>query len=117
MIENNGAEYKLPHITGDNGMTKYVIWTDHRAGHNSKDRIIPLTAMNVIEAMNESAELCRNDSSLYCVCMFEKSIKNEYRQILRGENGISFHPEESTCKIIHRTTGSGKAMLSWYEIA
>ena len=78
-------------------MTKYVLRTDHRAGFDREDKMISLDSHDLLDAMLESENLCINDDNLYCVCLYERVAKtNEYRQIMRSNNGMFFHVEGSS---------------------
>lgn len=96
-------------------MTKYVLWTDHRAGFDKEDKIMPLKAQNLMDAMLESEKFCIDDDNLYCVCLYERVAKNEYRRIMRSGDGMNFHIEgssdhlvRSTCKVKGKTFESFK---------
>ena len=84
-------------------MTKYVLWTDHRAGFNKEDKIMPLKAQNLFDAILESEKFCINDDNLYGVYLYEKATKNEYRQIMRSGDGMSFHIEGSSGYLVRST--------------
>ena len=84
-------------------MTKYVAWTDHRAKFNDEDRIMPLEAQNLLDAMKETSKLCAGDENLYCVFLYEKTAKNEYRQIMRSNDGVSFYVEEGSSYLTRST--------------
>ena len=77
-------------------MTKYVLMTDHRAGFDREDKMISPKAYNLFDAIMESEKLCIDDDNLYCVCLYERVAKNEYRQIMRSNDGVYFHIEGSS---------------------
>lgn len=56
---------------------KYILNTDHRAGHNYEDRFVDMKANNILDAMNEAIEYCEHDDNLYKVEIYEKE-KNMY---------------------------------------
>ena len=84
-------------------MTKYVLWTDHRAGFDKEDKIMPLKAQNLFDAILESEKFCINDDNLYGVYLYEKTTKNEYRRIMRSGDGMNFHIEGSSDHLVRST--------------
>ena len=84
-------------------MTKYVLLTDHRAGFDKEDKIMPLKAQNLFDAILESEKFCINDDNLYGVYLYEKVTKNEYRRIMRSGDGMNFHIEGSSDHLVRST--------------
>ena len=84
-------------------MTKYVLLTDHRAGFDEEDKIMPLKAQNLFDAILESEKFCINDDNLYGAYLYEKATKNEYRRIMRSGDGMNFHIEGSSDYLVRST--------------
>ena len=84
-------------------MVRYILWTDHRAGFNKEDKMMSLKAQNLLDAMLESEDFCKDDDNLYCVCLYERVAKNEYRQIMRSNDGMYFHVEGSSDYLVRST--------------
>lgn len=72
-------------------MTKYVLRTEHRAGFDREDKIISLESQDLLFAILESEDFCKDDDNLYCVCLYESLAKNEYRQCMESSDGRNFH--------------------------
>ena len=94
-------------------MTKYVLWTDHKAGFDKEDKMMPLKAQNLFDAIMESEKFCLNDDNLYGVYLYERVTKTEYKRIMRSGDGMNFHIEgssdylvRSTCKVKGKTVES-----------
>lgn len=77
-------------------MTKYVLWTEHKAGFDKEDKIMPLKAQNLFDAILESEKFCINDDNLYGVYLYERVTENKYRRIMGSGDGMSFHIEGSS---------------------
>ena len=84
-------------------MIKYVLWTDHKAGFYKENMMMSLKAQNLLDAIKESEDFCKYDENLSSVWLYERVAKNEYRQIMRSNDGISFHAEEDVCYLIRST--------------
>lgn len=97
-------------------MTKYVAWTDHRAKFNEDDRVISLKAQNLLDAIKETGNLCEKDKNLYRVCLYERVAKNEYRQIMRSNDGMSFHPENTSDYLVRSTYKVNGKTIESFEI-
>lgn len=89
-------------------MTKYVYFTDHKSGHDNEDRLIPLKAKTLIEAMKEIADvrLFKNDENLRSIWLYERAGNNEYRQVMGSLDGVSFIPDNNSSTIIRNTRKS-----------
>ncbi len=90
---------------------KFIVWTDHTANYNHKDKIKSLEANNVLEAMDETKKMTENDANLYCVLIYERIPKtNEYILILRSDNGSYWaHQKDSTKTIVRRKDQYGES--------
>lgn len=97
-------------------MSKYVLWTDHKAGFNKEDKMMSLKAQNLLDAMLESEDFCRDDDNLYCVCLYERVAKNEYRQIMRSNDGMYFHVEGSSDYLVRSTYRIKGEVFESFEI-
>lgn len=75
-------------------MTKYIIWTDHEAGFNKEDKVIELKAQKLFDAIKEATEIAINEENLFCVIMYERTEKNEYKHIMRSEEGRYWREDE-----------------------
>ena len=84
-------------------MVRYILWTDHKAGFHKEDKMMSLKAQNLLDAMLESEDFCKDDDNLYCVCLYERVAKNEYKQIMRSNDGMYFHVEGSSDYLIRST--------------
>ena len=97
-------------------MTKYVLRTDHRAGFDREDKIMSLKAQNLLDAMLESEKFCIDDDNLYCVCLYERFAKNEYRQIMRSNDGINFSVRGSSDYLTRSTYKVNGKTCEYFEI-
>lgn len=84
-------------------MTKYVLWTDHRAGFDKENKMKSLKAQNLLDAILESEDFCVADDNLFNVYLYERAAKNEYRQIMRSHDGVNFHAEGSSVYLVRST--------------
>ena len=95
---------------------KYLIWTDHKAGFNHKDEIKGLDSKKVIDVMTEVKNLLNDEENLYCACVFERIPKtNNYKQVLRTDNGFSFYQEDALYNIRRYTQKVSKQTIEWFE--
>lgn len=62
---------------------KYIINTDHRAGHNNEDSYIRLNATKLLDAMAEATKLLADDENLYCSTIY---------QLVTGTKGTEYRP-------------------------
>ena len=86
-------------------MAKYIYYTDHKAGHDNKDKVHALKAKTLIEAMKEIADkrLFMNDENLFGIWLYERSGKNQYQQVMGSLDGVSFIPDSHSSTIIRHT--------------
>ena len=62
---------------------KYVVNTDHKAGHNHEDAYIRLTSTKLLDAMAETANILACDDNLYCTTIY---------QLVPGTKGTEYRP-------------------------
>lgn len=62
---------------------KYIISTDHKAGHNFEDAYIRLNATKLLDAMTEAYNILANDENLYCTTIY---------QLVPGTKGSEYSP-------------------------
>ena len=96
-------------------MTKYVVWTDHRAKFNDEDRVMPLEAQNLLDAMKEAGDLCKDDANLYCACLYRKIAKDKYKQIRRSDDGVSFYKTEASVYLTRSTFRFNGKVIELFE--
>lgn len=95
---------------------KYLVWTDHRAGFNQEDEIKGLNSKKVMDVMTEVKNLLNDEENLYCACIYERIPKtNDYKQVLRTDNGFSFYQEDALYNIRRNTQSVYKQTIEWFE--
>lgn len=62
---------------------KFIINTDHHAGHNNEDAYIRLDASNLPAAMAEAYKVLADDDHLYCSTLY---------QLIPGTKGTEYRP-------------------------
>lgn len=73
---------------------KYVINTDHKAGHNHEDSYIRLESTKLLEAMAEAITTLASDENLYCSTLYELvpgTKGTEYRPVARNYGHGGFY--------------------------
>lgn len=62
---------------------KYIVNTDHHAGHNNTDAYIRLTATKLLDAMAETYGILANDDHIFCATIY---------QLVPGTKGTEYRP-------------------------
>lgn len=62
---------------------KFIINTDHKAGHNHEDAYIRLDATKLLDAMAEASKVLADDDHLYCSTLY---------QLIPGTKGTAYQP-------------------------
>lgn len=73
---------------------KYIINTDHHAGHNHEDAYIRLDATKLLDAMVEASALLAADDNLYCSTIYQLvpgTKGREYRPVARNYGHGGFY--------------------------
>ena len=73
---------------------KFIINTDHHAGHNHEDAYIRLDATKLLDAMAEAAKVLADDDHLYCTTLYQLTPGTkgtEYRPVARNYGHGGFY--------------------------
>ena len=73
---------------------KFIIYTDHTAGHNREDTDIRLNATKLLDAMVEAATVLADDDNLYCSTIYQLvpgTKGKEYRPVARNYGHGGFY--------------------------
>lgn len=78
---------------------RYLIRTDHLAGHDQNDRTIALEARNLLDAIKEASSLCEDEEKLFSIYLYEEVEKDGdsslvFKRIMRSSTGYFWTVED-----------------------
>ena len=76
-------------------MTKYIALVKHKTSLGRRDKVEPLEAQDLLRALKEVTNLCKEDQDIYMVILYEQvGNGNEYKMIMKSYDGKLFRVEE-----------------------
>ena len=72
-------------------MTKYTVLVEHEGGFGRFDKAKPLEAQDLLGALKEVMGLCKGDSYIYKVILYEQvGNSDKYKMIMKSYDGKFF---------------------------